>query len=273
MTQQAKQAAAIIAERKKNFTPQLGIILGSGLSAVADSIQDPTHISYADLPGFPETSVKGHAGILTLGHLNDCPVICLQGRGHTYETNNYDSVKNYIRTLKLCGCRYLLATNAAGSLREDVGPGELVLITDHINMQPGNPLAGPNDDDFGPRFPALDSAYHPMLQEILLQTAKERDINLHKGIYIAVLGPSFETAAEIRAFKILGADVVGMSTVPEVIVANHCGLKVAVISSVTNFATGLATESHDHNNVLASAKKSAKHLATLIHAFAKSLIC
>ena len=151
-TSSAHLAAAIIKKRLPSFTPRIGIILGSGLGSFADQLDDAVSIGYEQLPGFPKLTVHGHGGNLVCGHLDGIGVVCLQGRAHTYEGSNHDTVKTYVRTLKLLGCDYFLATNASGSLREEVGPGELMLITDHINMQPGNPLVGPNDDEFGPRF-------------------------------------------------------------------------------------------------------------------------
>ena len=176
-----------------------------------------------------------------------------------------------MRTLKLLGCDYFLATNASGSLREEVGPGELMLITDHINMQPGNPLVGPNEDEFGPRFLPLDNAYDQGMREKLLMLAHKENIMLHQGVYLSVLGPNYETAAEIRAFRIMGADAVGMSTVPEVLIANHCGMKVAVIATITNFATGLAHTSHSHDAVVLMASKAAEKLNVLVKKFIMEL--
>ena len=264
---QAHIAAASIKERFPDFKPTIGIVLGSGLGSFADQLEDNVSISYEQLPGFPKLTVHGHGGNLVIGHLSNVGIVCLQGRAHSYEGANHETVKNYVRTLKLLGCEYFLATNAAGSLHEDIGPGELMLITDHINMQPGNPLVGMNDDEFGPRFLPLDNAYDKNLRERLLKIARNEDIRLHEGVYIAVLGPNYETAAEIRAFRILGADAVGMSTVPEVLVANHCGMKVAVISIITNYATGLAQTSHSHEAVVAMASEAAKKLNRLVKQF------
>lgn len=248
-----------------NFKPCLGIVLGSGLGQFVAQIEDAVSIPYEALPGFPEITVQGQKGKLTLGYLKGKAIVCLEGRAHTYESlDNYEKVKTYVRTLKLLGCDYFIATNASGSLRADVGPGELMLISDHINFQPNNPLVGPNDDEFGPRFYPLDNAYDKDLQNIFLSVAKEQSIPLHQGVYISVLGPNYETAAEIRAFKVLGADAVGMSTVPEVLVANHCGLKVAVVAMITNFATGLSYTSHNHEEVVKVAANATKKLSQLI---------
>lgn len=267
----SRQALARIRELAPHTKPRIGIVLGSGLGSFADELTETIVIPYQELPGFPHTSVLGHKGNMVFGKLHGVEVVCLQGRAHAYEGDNAHEVRTYVRTLKLLGCDYFIATNASGSLREDVGPGELMLITDHINMQPGNPLVGPNDDEFGPRFYPLDKAYCPELRDKLMQIALEQNINLNTGVYISVLGPHFETAAEIRAFRILGADAVGMSTVPEVLVANHCGMKVGVIATITNYATGLAQSSHSHEAVLMTAEQAAQKLKKLIEAFVVSL--
>lgn len=269
----AHQAAITIKKQlPASFNPTIGIILGSGLGSFAEQLDNAISIQYEQLPGFPKTTVHGHGGNLVLGTLGGVGVVCLQGRAHTYEGANFDVVKTYVRTLKLLGCDYFLATNAAGSLREDIGPGELMLITDHINMQPGNPLVGPNDEEFGPRFPPLDNAYDHSMRERLLALALKESIALHQGIYLSVLGPNYETAAEIRAFRILGADAVGMSTVPEVLVANHCGMKTAVISVITNHATGLSYTSHSHEAVVMMASQAAIKLNQLIKQFVMELV-
>lgn len=264
---QVEQAVNIIKAVRPNAAPLIGIVLGSGLGNLIDDVEDKTIIPYSELPGFPKPTVEGHEGNLILGHIGGVEVVCLQGRSHTYEHGSHKPVKQYVRTLKMLGCKYFLATNASGSLREDFSPGELVLVTDHINMQGSNPLTGPNDDEFGPRFPALDNAYDIDMRTIMAQKAAEHGINLHEGVYISVLGPSYETATEIRACRLLGADVIGMSTVPEVIVANHCGLKVAVVATVTNYATGLAKVSHSHDAVVATANQAAKKLLQLVKSF------
>jgi xanthosine phosphorylase len=260
-------AAAHIRQRLPAFKPTIGIVLGSGLGSFAEQLQDPVYFPYEELPGFPKITVHGHGGNLVAGTLGSVGVICLQGRTHTYEGASYETVKTYVRTLKVLGCDYFLATNASGSLREDVGPGELMLITDHINLQPSNPLVGPNDEAFGPRFFALDNAYDQGLREKLLLLAHKTNVSLHQGIYLSVLGPNYETAAEIRAFRIWGADAVGMSTVPEVLVANHCGMKVAVIATITNYATGLANTSHSHEAVVTMASQAALKLNNLVKQF------
>lgn len=274
VTQQnpAYLAAEYIKKLHPTFKPTVGVVLGSGLGQFAEELEDSISINYDDLPGFPKVTVEGHGGHLMLGYCGGVAVVCLQGRAHTYEgLHHYETVKTYVRTLKLLGCDFFIATNASGSLREDVGPGELMLISDHINFQPNNPLIGANDDEFGPRFYGLDNAYDKTMQAGLLKIADKRDIKLHQGVYISVLGPNYETAAEIRAFRTLGADAVGMSTVPEVLVANHCGMKVAVIATITNYATGLNTENHSHESVVNTAVQASKKLNILIKEFISEL--
>jgi xanthosine phosphorylase len=266
-------ACEYIKKMHPTFEPKVGIILGSGLGQFAEELEDATVIDYEELPGFPKVTVKGHSGKLILGYWHGVEVVCLQGRAHTYEgLDKYQTVKNYVRTLKLLGCTYFIATNASGSLREEVVPGDLMLITDHINLQPSNPLIGPNDDEFGPRFYALDDAYNASMRASIMSIAEKNNIKLSQGVYLSVLGPHYETAAEIRAFRILGADAVGMSTVPEVLVANHCGMKVAVIAMITNHATGLSKTSHSHDEVVKTAVNAADKLNTLLKQYIVELV-
>lgn len=265
-------AAYYINRLYPSFKPTVAVVLGSGLGKFAEELQDSVHINYEELPGFPQITVQGHGGNLVLGYLNGVGVVCLQGRAHTYEgLENYETVKTYIRTLKLLGCTHFIATNASGSLREDVVPGELMLISDHINLQPSNPLIGPNDEEFGPRFYPLDNAYDKKMRQDLLTIAEKNSIKLTEGVYISVLGPHYETAAEIRAFRIWGADAVGMSTVPEVLVANHCGMHVAVIAMITNLATGLSKTAHNHESVIATAESAAANLNLILKHYLSSL--
>lgn len=272
-TTNAHLAATYIKKLHPSFTPTVGVVLGSGLGQFAEELENSVAINYDDLPGFPKVTVKGHGGQLILGYWQGKGIVCLQGRAHTYEgIEHYETVKTYVRTLKLLGCDYFIATNASGSLREEAGPGELMLITDHINLQPSNPLIGANDDEFGPRFYPLDNAYNSDMQAHLLEVAEKNAIHLHQGVYISVLGPHYETAAEIRAFKVWGADAVGMSTVPEVLVANHCGMKVAVIAMITNYATGLTKTSHSHDSVVKMAAGAAAKLNTLIKQYIQDFV-
>lgn len=261
-------AAAIIKKEHPDFVPDIGIILGSGLHQFADSLEVITKIPYQNLPGFPVSKIVGHKNLLVLAKWQGRSVICLQGRAHLYEgLDKFEEIKNYVRCLKVLGCKYFIATNAAGSLVEEVPPGSLMLINDHINLQPGNPLIGANDDNFGPRFFPLDNAYDKEIAEQLKLSAINNHVHLFEGVYLAVSGPNYETAAEIRAFKMLGANSVGMSTVPEILVAHHCGLRCGVISIITNYATGLDNISHDHREVVKTAEQAAKKLAILLKSF------
>lgn len=266
---QLEQVTELINKRIDNRKPQLGMILGSGLGELADEIDNAVEISYEDLPGLPKSSVSGHAGRLVIGELHGVEVVCLKGRVHYYEGATHEQFKLLIRLVKALGCHSLLITNAAGSLRKEVGPGELVLVNDHINFQPVNPLVGPNDNEAGPRFFPMDDAYDADFRQRFHQSANKLAMDLHDGVYISVLGPNFETPAEIKAFRTLGADVIGMSTVPEVLIAKHCGLRVNVISTITNLACGLADESLTHEGTLHYGEKAASKLKQLIHTFLK----
>jgi xanthosine phosphorylase len=270
VTSSPHDAAAAIRARAPGFAPRLGLVLGSGLGPLADGIASAIALSYTDIPGFPRPAVDGHAGSLVLGTLGGLPVACLQGRVHLYEGQGATPVKMLVRTVKLLGCEGLLLTNAAGSLRPDMGAGSLMAIADHINMQSMNPLAGPNDDEFGPRFPPMDGAYDADLRARLRAAAGRAGVALAEGIYAAILGPSFETPAEIRALGRLGADAVGMSTVPEVIVARHCGLRVAAISVITNLAAGMG-DSLSHEQTLREAAGAAARLKAVVAAFCEGL--
>lgn len=265
------EPAKVIQARTPNFKPKIGLILGSGLGSLADQIENAVAIPYSELPGFPVSTVAGHAGRLVLGTLGGVPVACCQGRVHGYEGTSAESFKIFIRTLKLIGCETLFITNASGSLQSDVGPGELMQITDHINLNPGNPLVGPNDEEFGPKFFPMDDAYDPLLQKRFQDVAEQLDIKLAKGVYVGVMGPCFETPAEIRAFRTLGGDCVGMSTVSEVLVARHCGLRVAAVAAITNFAAGMSDELITHEGTLHHGKIAASNLAKLIIATLESL--
>ena len=263
----AFEAADTIRLRKPGFSPLVALILGSGLGALADQIDEPTTIRFGELPGFPESTVSGHAGELVLGTLAGVPVACLKGRAHFYEGYGAGVMTSAVRTLKLLGCALLFATNAAGSLRSEVEAGSLVAITDHINLLPGTPLVGPNDERFGPRFFSLANAYDHDFRELLKATAVQHGINLHEGVYLACPGPNFETVAEIRMMRTLGADLVGMSMVPEVISARHCGLKVVGVSVVTNLAEGMTPFALSHEQTLKYAALGAVDMVALIHAF------
>jgi xanthosine phosphorylase len=245
-------------------SPRVGVVLGSGLGAVADAVEDPVVIDYEELPGFPRPTVSGHAGRAVLGTIAGVSVAVLQGRAHLYEGGDPDALRVPVRALRAAGAETLILTNAAGSLHQAVGPGALMAIVDHINMTGANLLVGPNDDALGPRFPSLRDAYDPGLLRALRESADELGIPLAEGVYLAVTGPSFETPAEIRAYRTLGADAVGMSTVQETILARHCGLRVAAVSVITNLAEGMSDEPLSHEQTLRAAEAGAGDLARLL---------
>jgi len=260
----AADAAAVLT---RHLRPRVGIVLGSGLGAVADAVQDATTVGYEELPGFPRPGVAGHAGKAVLGHLAGLPVAVLMGRAHFYEGGDPVQRVTPVRALHAAGAEVLVLTNAAGSLRPDLGPGRLMAISDHINFTGYNPLIGPNDESLGPRFPTLRDAYDPQLRGEMHAAARELGIDLGEGVYLAVSGPSFETPAEIRAFATLGADAVGMSTVHETILARHAGLRVAAVSAISNLAEGLSDVPLSHEQTLADAQCAAGGLARLLEAF------
>jgi xanthosine phosphorylase len=261
----AAEAAAVLAARAGGGrVPRVGVVLGSGLGAVAEAVSDPVVVSYAELPGFPRPTVEGHAGQVVLGRLGGVPVAVLQGRAHLYEGGDLDAIRTPVRALRAAGAEILVLTNAAGSLRAEVGPGSLMAIADHINLSGVNVLVGPNDPDVGPRFPALRDAYDPALRAALRSVADDLGIGLAEGVYLAVTGPSFETAAEVRAFRALGADAVGMSTVHETVLARHCGLRVVAISAITNLAEGLSDVALSHEQTLRDAERAAGDLTRLL---------
>jgi len=258
------QAAAVVRERAPGLQPRVGVVLGSGLGAVVDALTDRVEIGYGDLPGFKRSTVGGHAGTLVLGRRGPTTAAVLSGRAHVYEGSTPEQIVTPVRTLKALGCEAVVLTCAAGSLDPANGPGSLVVLSDHINLQGFNPLAGPNDDAIGPRFPSLAATYDPELRGRLHAAAGEP---LPEGVYLAVSGPSFETPAEIRAFRTLGADLVGMSTVPEAIAAVHCGLRVAAVAAVTNLAEGMGGVALSHEQTLAEAARGGARLAAVLGSF------
>ena len=261
------EAADIIRARKPGFEPRVAMILGSGLGVLAEQMEDAVTIGFDQLPGFPISTVHGHAGELILGTLSGVPVVCMKGRGHFYEGYGMGVMTSAVRAMKLLGCEMLFVTNAAGSLRPEVDAGSLVAITDHINWMPGTPMVGPNDERFGPRFFSMANAYDSGIRDLVKASAAEKNITLHEGVFIAYPGPNFETAAEIRMMAKLGADTVGMSVVPEVVSARHCGLKVTGVSVITNLAEGMSPFPLSHEQTLKYAAIGAKDLVTLILAF------
>lgn len=273
MSDNAKITAAFIRRIVPGFKPKIGMILGSGLGAVSSQIKKSVIIPYNELPGFSLSRVVGHASRLHLGVLKGVPVVCFEGRAHIYEgiQEAIGVLCTIIRTFKLLGGEILVTTNAVGSLCADVVPGHLVIIKDHINFMFSNPLMGHNDEEFGERFISMDDAYDPKLRQKLMLIAKKKNLPVTEGIYLATSGPTFETPAEIRAYKILGADTVGMSTVPEIIVARHCGLKTVAISAVVNLAAGMSKEKLSHEGTLKGAKLAVNHLVNLFLAFIEDL--
>jgi xanthosine phosphorylase len=263
-------AAKVLAQRAP-APPRVGIVLGSGLGAVADAVTDPVVVGYDELPGFPRPTVEGHLGRVVLGAIAGVPVAVLQGRSHLYEGGDVEALRAPVRALRGAGAEILVLTNAAGSLRSEVGPGRLMAITDHINMTGVNVLMGPNDDAIGPRFPPMRDAYDPRLLDELQAAARAADVSLARGVYLAVSGPTFETAAEIRAFATLGADAVGMSTVHETVVGRHCGLRVAAVSVITNLAEGLSDQPLSHEQTLRDAERAAGDLARLLLGFVERI--
>lgn len=249
--------------------PQTAVILGSGLGSVADAVEDPLTIDYAAIEGFPRTTVAGHSGKMIVGRLGQSEVLCLQGRFHLYEGHRPQVIAEVVNALKAVGVNRLIVTNAAGSLNPEFTPGSLMLIKDHINFSGQNPLVGANDESTGPRFPDMSNAYDRDMRRQAKELAAKLGINLLEGVYLMVLGPNFETAAEIRAFRTLGADAVGMSTVPEVIAAVHAGIKVLAVSAVTNFGTGLQETPLSHEETIAGAARASSALTALITNYIK----
>lgn len=248
----------------QNRKPETAIILGSGLGSIADNLQNKLIIKYEEIEGFPKSTVAGHNGQFVIGKIDNKEILCMQGRFHLYEGHDPKVIAKVIQALKHIGIKELIITNAAGSLNPDFYPGEIMLITDHINFSGCNPLLGANDDKIGPRFFDMSNAYDKVLQAKARNIAKRNNIKLNEGTYLMVLGPNFETAAEIRAFRILGADAVGMSTVPEVLSAVHCGIKVLAISALTNFGTGIQATPLSHEETLSGAAKASGSLTDLI---------
>ncbi|TAL37430.1 MAG: purine-nucleoside phosphorylase [Alphaproteobacteria bacterium] len=259
----------LILSRLGSLKPKIAIILGSGLGGLGDKVQSAVKIPYKDLPGFPIPTIIGHSGELIAGKLNGVDVIALKGRKHFYETNDPYPLKTMIRTMKAVGVETLFVSNAAGSLRADIGVSQLMLITDHINYMAVNPLIGANDDDFGPRFPPMTDAWDPALRAKLKDAAKKTGVKLHEGVYIAFRGPTFETPAEIRMAITMGAQAVGMSSVPDCIIARHCGLKVVGCSLITNMGAGLSDEKLSHAHTLEMAARGAADFEKLVAEFVR----
>ncbi len=259
-----KITATVDAIRKKGkAAPKIGLILGSGLGELAEEIQDPLIIPYQEIPNFPVLTVAGHAGQLVIGEISGKSVIAMQGRFHFYEGYKMSTITFPVRVMKALGVESLVVTNAAGGANRDFVPGDLMIITDHINFMGTNPLIGPNEEELGPRFPDMSQAYDQEYQELVGKVAAEHALKLQQGVYMGFMGPTYETPAEVRLAQILGADAVGMSTVPEVIVANHCGLRVLGISCITNLAAGMQS-SLNHAEVVETTERVKETFKTIV---------
>ena len=252
---------------RTEFRPVVGVVLGSGLGALADRLEGAVSIPYVEIPEFPAVSVAGHAGRLVVGTLGGVPVAAMQGRVHAYEGWSAEDLTFGVRLLAATGVRAMLVTNAAGAVNPALAPGDLVRITDQLNLTGLNPLTGPNDDRIGPRFPDMSQPYDPQLGALLDASAARLGIPLGTGVYAGVAGPSYETPAEIRMLRTLGADLVGMSTVLEVIAARHAGIRVAAVSLVTNLAAGLAGKPLSHADVLAAGEGARDRVTRLATAW------
>ncbi|MED1793924.1 purine-nucleoside phosphorylase [Brevibacillus nitrificans] len=264
------EAVAYI-QPKLEEKPTIGLVLGSGLGVLADEIENPVIIPYNEIPGFTVSTVVGHKGQLVIGKLQGKQVVAMQGRFHFYEGHGLDAVVFPIRVMKLLGVETIIVTNAAGGINENYDPGNLMLISDHINMTFRNPLIGPNDDEMGARFPDMSEAYSKELRQIAKQVASEQGIELQEGVYVGLLGPSYETPAEIRMLRILGGDAVGMSTVPEVIVARHMGVKVLGISCISNMAAGILEQPLSHDEVMETTEKVKTQFLALVNGIVAKL--
>ncbi|AKG04370.1 purine-nucleoside phosphorylase [Salimicrobium jeotgali] len=269
-TEAVKEAAAFI-EGKLDKTPAVGLILGSGLGVLADEITNPVTIPYKDVPHFPESTVSGHKGQLVIGELEGKQVIAMQGRFHYYEGYTMKEVTFPVRVMKSLGISDLFVTNAAGGINESYEPGQLMIIKDHINQMGDNPLIGPNDDSMGVRFPDMSEAYNRTLIETAQNKADALGLKVEQGVYVGNTGPVYETAAEIRMLRTLGGDAVGMSTVPEVIAANHAGLRVLGISCISNMAAGILDQPLTHDEVIETTARVREDFLSFVKAVVKAV--
>jgi purine-nucleoside phosphorylase len=244
--------------------PRIAIVLGSGLGGFADEFEDAVGVPYEEIPGFMRSTAQGHAGRLVIGNVDTVPVLAMQGRVHYYEGYSLEEVTFPVRTFKLLGVKTLILTNASGGINVELNQGTLMVISDHLNLMGENPLRGPNDDRFGPRFPDMSAVYAPELQALVVEEAKAINVEVRRGIYGALSGPNYETPAEIHLLRNLGADAVGMSTVPEAIVARHMGLEVLGISCITNMAAGIGDEPINHEEVMATGDRVRETFAKLL---------
>lgn len=270
LEQQVAETIAAIRE-KTDAHPKIAIILGTGLGRLADAMTEIVVIPYGELPHWKVPTTADHAGNLLFGKLAGKEVMCMQGRLHYYEGYSMQEITYPIRVMAKLGITTLLLTNNSGGISQALQPGDLMMITDHINMTGTNPLIGPNEDGFGPRYPDMTYAYAPALQQIARECAAEQGISLREGVYIGLAGPCFETPAEIRMYRTWGADAVGQSTVPEVIVANHCGIRVLAVSCVCNKAAGMTEERLSEEEIIAAGQLMAGKLSTLMEAVIRRL--
>jgi len=259
----AEHAARTIRARI-NSEPRVALVLGSGLGGLADEFQEAVAVPYDEIPGFVSSTAQGHAGRLVAGKLENVPVVAMQGRVHYYEGYSLEQVTFPVRTFKLLGIKTLILTNAAGGINVELNQGALMVISDHLNLMGVNPLIGPNDESFGPRFPDLTEAYSRELQELVVEEAKAMEVEVRRGVYAALSGPSYETPAEIHMFRTFGADAVGMSTVPEAIVARHMGMEVIGISCITNMAAGINDQPINHDEVMETGNRVRETFAGLL---------
>ena len=262
--ERAAEAARFINSKAPTHTPRVAIVLGSGLGGVADAIEDAVEILYDEIPFFMRSTVEGHAGKLIIGTLGGVDVVAMKGRFHYYEGYTMEEVTFPVRVFALMGIKTLVLTNAAGGTAAHLGPGSLTIIIDHINMMGDNPLRGPNDDRFGPRFPDMTHVYAPEYIGVAHDLAREMGIKLTEGVYLGLRGPSYETPAEVKLFTKLGGDALGMSTVPEAIVARHCQIKLLAISCITNIAAGLTHQEINHEEVMEVGARAGRQLGELI---------
>lgn len=258
-------------EKQTSIKPTVGIILGSGLGSFGSHITIDKSIPYKDVPHFSAPTIEGHSGKIIFGHVGKTPVVCLQGRVHFYEGHNMTAVAYPARTLARLGIKTLFVTNAAGGLNPAMEPGDFMVINDHINLMGTNPLIGPNESTLGPRFPDMTEAYCPILQTKLIEVLKKNQVRFHQGIYCALTGPTYETPAEVRHLQQIGGSAVGMSTVPEVIIANHMGVKVCGVSCITNKAAGISKQKLSHDEVTDTANKVEAHFTQFVKEFISSL--
>lgn len=265
-----EEAAAYIAERT-NLRPEVGLILGSGLGVIGDDMEQAVTIPYEEIPHFPVSTVEGHAGELVIGKLQGRPVALMRGRFHMYEGYEPERTALPVRVMKALGIRTLFVTNAAGGVNLDYEPGNLMIISDHLNLTGRNPLVGPNDNALGVRFPDMSDAYTRRLRELAKETAAELDIPVREGVYAGLLGPNYETPAEIRMLRVIGADAVGMSTVSEVLVARHAGLEVIGISCISNMAAGILDQPLSHEEVMETTERVKQQFIRLVLALLPKL--